>query len=194
MAFGTKIEFIVTDPLIRINEGWKLTDKNIQQLLKDFDSNTRYSNFEDPYDCQQAEPELQQRAFLHVVTETVFYYPHNAYGEKTFKPVSCFRPFVLVNVPGALQELRDLGFQTFSAWWDEDYDNIQDPTDRLYAVLDIVQWAYNQDLDQVKALMQEMQPVLEHNYHHYYNELVPQQLKKFSAACLKNLKFRNGHQ
>jgi hypothetical protein len=193
MAFGTQIELIVPQPFIRINEGWRIRDSELQRLLAEFDRATKYSNFTDTYDVQQAEPELEQQAFLHVVTETVFYYPHNAYGEKTFKPISCFRPFVQLNVPGALQQLRELGFQTFSSWWDESYDTIQDPTDRIHAVLDIVKWVCDQDLAAVKGLLQEMQPVLEHNYHHYYNDLKAKQLKKFNAECFKNLKFRNGN-
>ena len=184
------IEFITVTPFNRIKEGWKIADQNLLELVNQFDPTTSYSNFVDPYDCQQAEPDLYQQAFLHVVTETVFDYPHNAYGEKTFKPVSCLRPFVMLNVPGALQELQDFGFKTFSNWWSEDYDSILDPTARLLAVLDIIKWVCEQDVVKLKNLMLDMQPILEHNHYHYYNKFVPQQIAKFDIACRKNLKPR----
>ena len=106
------------------------------------------------------------------------------------KPIMNFRPFVLLCVPGALQELKDLGFKTFSDWWNEDYDQIVDPTQRLYAILDIVKWVCNQELDDLKQLMEQMRPTLEHNYQHYYNSLLSDQIKKFDQACCDNLKPR----
>lgn len=180
-------ELITVHPFVRHREKWQVNDQYLVELVNNLDSNMVYSNFVDPYDCQQAEPELYQKSFLHVITETIFDYPHNAYGEKTFKPISCFRPFVLANIPGALQELRDLGFKTFSNWWSEDYDNIKDPTERLYAVFDIIKWVCEQDIIQLKNLLVEMNPVLEHNYNFYYNNLAPTQIKKFELACRKNL-------
>ena len=185
-----QVELLVTQPFYRIKEGWLITDKYLNQLIENFDSSIGYSNFVDNYDRKQAEPELYQKAFLQVVTETIFDYPHNAYGEKTFKPISCFRPFILVSVPGALQELRDLGFQTFSSWWSEDYDKIQNPTDRLYAALEIVKWVCSKDIGTLQNMLVQMKPVLTHNYNFYYHKLVPYQTKKFELACKENLKPR----
>lgn len=184
------MKLIKIHPFSRINDGWLLRDHKILDLLSRFDNNTTFVNFQDDYDPQRAEPALYQSAFLHVITETVYHYPHNAYGEKTFKPISCFRPFVVLNVPGALRDLHDLGYKTFSDWWDESYDLIQDPTQRLLAVIDIVEWVCQLDIGRVKAMLEEMTPILQHNYHHYCHVMVPQEMEKFDLACRLNLKSR----
>lgn len=190
MALENNLNLITTQPFTRIKEGWKITDGILKKLLGNFNHSTKYSNFNDTYSIGFADPALHQQAFLHVVTETIFDYPHNANGEKTFKPIACFRPFVLVCVPGALQELRDLGFKTFSNWWDESYDLIKDPTERIYAIFDLVKWTCNKDLNDLKTMLYQMQPVLEHNYSHYYNNFLSDQLIKFDKACYENLKPR----
>jgi hypothetical protein len=190
MAREYTLKLLTVQPFTRINDGWKINDPGLKNLLQNFDVTRAYSNFEDSYSVQLADPLLHQRPFLHVVTETIFDYPHNANGEKTMKPIMNFRPFVLLCVPGALQELKDLGFKTFSDWWNEDYDQIVDPTQRLYAILDIVKWVCNQELDDLKQLMEQMRPTLEHNYQHYYNSLLSDQIKKFDQACCDNLKPR----
>jgi hypothetical protein len=184
------LDLLTVKPFTRFNEMWRIADPALKNLLSEFDSSKQYSTFEDTYSIEFADPELHQRAFLHVVTETIFDYPHNANGEKTVKPIACFRPFVLVCVPGALQELRDLGFKTFSNWWDESYDLMQDPTKRLYAVLNIVKYICSLEIADLKNMLDQMQPVLEHNYFHYYNVLREDQLKKFEQACCENLKPR----
>lgn len=190
MDSGTNLNYIIITPFTRIKEGWQITNKLLNNLVNNFDHSTKFINFNDTYSITLADPELHQRAFLHVVTETIFNYPHNANGEKTFKPISVFRPFVMVCVPGALQDLRDLGFKTFSDWWDESYDCIQDPTERIYAIVDIVKWVCKQDLDDLKKMLYQMQPVLEHNYDYYYNNFLTDQLTKFDQACYENLKPR----
>jgi hypothetical protein len=181
---------ITTTPFARINDSWCINDATLNTLLSTFSHETAYTNFNDNYSIHNADPELHQRAFLHVVTETIFNYPHNANGEKTMKPIACYRPFVLVCVPGALQDLKDLGFKTFSNWWCEDYDLIIDPVDRLYAILDVVKWVCGHDVSDLTNLLSQMQPVLEHNYNHYYNTLLSEQTKIFDQACRKNLKPR----
>lgn len=185
-----QVELLGVQPFSRIKEGWLITDKYLNQLIENFDSTISYANFVDNYDRIQAEPKLYQKSFLHVVTETIFDYPHNAYGEKTFKPISCLRPFVLVSLPGALKDLRNLGFQTFSSWWSEDYDSILDPTERLYATLEIVKWVCSKDIGTLQTMLTQMESVLLHNHNFYYNKLVPYQIKKFELACKENLKPR----
>jgi hypothetical protein len=177
-------------PFHRICEGWPIKDELLKQLLAEFDYDSSYKNFEDNYSIEFADTELHQRAFLHVITETIFDYPHNANGEKTMKSIASFRPFVIVGVPNSLRDLKNLGFKTFSSWWSEDYDQIEDPTERIYAVYDIIKWICSIEPDQLKAMLVEMQPVLEHNYNYYYDCFLNDQLAKFDLACQENLKPR----
>jgi hypothetical protein len=84
------------------------------------------------------------RTGISVVTETFFHEGEIFFTEKIWHPVRMQQPFMVLNGPGALQHLRDLGYQTFGQWWDESYDMIADPYERLDAVeqliVDISQW------------------------------------------------------
>ena len=114
-------------------------------------------------------------AFLHVVTETVVDRVHLT--EKIFKPIVLKQPFVLVGGAGCLEYLKDYGFSTFSRWWSEDYDNIQDTTERMQAVAEIVNWIGKQD--RLESLRNQMKETLDYNYHWFYNG--------FSSKCWDEL-------
>lgn len=181
------MNLITVQPFSRINDNLVIHDVRLLSLLKHISNTFQYSNFEDTYDVQQANSLLHQRAFLHVVTETIFDYPHNSYGEKTFKPIVNLRPFVLVSIPGALADLRYAGFKTFGHWWDESYDQIQDPIDRMLCIIDLVTDITNKPLSVLKQMCHEMQQVLHHNHTHYYQTFQSQELEKFDRLCALNL-------
>ena len=86
-----------------------------------------------------------RRTGVSIVTETFFHDGEIFFTEKIWHPVRMQQPFIMLNGPGALQHLRDLGYKTFGQWWDESYDAIADPYDRLDAVeqliADIASWS-----------------------------------------------------
>lgn len=55
-------------------------------------------------------------------------------SEKTFKTIACSHPFIIYGNKGSLQALRELGYQTFSPFIDESYDNLE-AWPRLEAIL-----------------------------------------------------------
>jgi len=116
-------------------------------------------------------------SFLHVVTETVVDRVHLT--EKIFKPIVLNQPFVLVGGAGCLKYLQHYGFKTFSDWWDESYDDIQDTTQRMQAVADIVNWIGSLPISQLEELRAEMTSILEYNYKWFYAE--------FSTMCWDEL-------
>jgi len=79
-------------------------------------------------------PEDYVESAIDVVLETLFDDTRIHLTEKTLRPIACGKPFILVSTPGALQYLRDYGFETFNEYIDESYDNIQDPLDRLKCI------------------------------------------------------------
>jgi hypothetical protein len=170
-----------------INDKILINNQYILELLKNLDSNERFSNFVDPYKVRDANLELQQTAFLQVITETVFDYPHNNYGEKTWKGIISFRPFVLVSVPNSLENLRNFGFKTFDHWWDESYDIIQDPVDRLLAITDIISYVAEKPKKDLIKMLYEMEPILKYNYNHYYTDFRNQWIDKIHSQCQSNL-------
>jgi len=118
-------------------------------------------------------------SFLHIVNETVWQEKIH-FTEKVFKPIVLHQPFVVLQAPGSLAYLRSYGFKTFGAWWDESYDTIEDPTERMQAIADIVNSIGNKSLDELETMRMEMASVLEHNFRHFY-ENIP-------AICLDELR------
>lgn len=85
-------------------------------------------------------------------------------NEKEYKTMLYKQPFLLVARPGTLAMLQDLGFQTFSEWFDESYDSERDDQARLMKLIREVDRLCKLDNTEWDKMIAEMQPVLEHNY------------------------------
>ena len=109
-------------------------------------------------------------SFLHVVTETCYWENKEHLTEKIFKPIVARQPFLLLGCANNLQYLKDYGFQTFNAWWDESYDTIQDPVQRLQAVVGIVKDICNKSDQELESMLADMQSVLDYNYNWFYSK------------------------
>lgn len=116
------------------------------------------------------EYKLWQNSFVHLVNETVFYEPKLHLTEKTFKPIVALRPFILVASPGNLAYLKSYGFKTFSDWWEEGYDDIQDHDSRLNAIIQIVTNLCNRPFKEIQEMLRDMQTVLQHNKKHFFGD------------------------
>lgn len=114
-----------------------------------------------------------QTSLVHVVSETVFYQDKLHLTEKIFKPIAAGQPFLLLAAPGNLAYLREYGFRTFSDFWDEGYDNIVDPGQRIAAVVQILEDLSNLTYTQQLSLKKEMSDVTRHNFYHFYKDLRP---------------------
>lgn len=121
-------------------------------------------------DFGHREFDLWKSGLWHIVTETVFYYNKLHLTEKIFKPIVAQRPFMLAAAPGNLAYLKSYGFQTFDRWIDESYDTIQDPDQRLQAIVNQTQRLCAMSNTELRQMHQEMQPVLEHNFNHMWGD------------------------
>ena len=114
---------------------------------------------------------------VEIVTETVFAYPYVNITEKTFRPILMLTPFVMAGCAGVLKHLRSFGLRTFNAYWDESYDNIQDPQERMIAICQLIDQITSIPLIQLADMYTEMLPDLEHNKQvlldHVNNTTVP---------------------
>jgi hypothetical protein len=106
----------------------------------------------------------------HVVTETVFYYNKLHLTEKIFKPIVSKQPFMLLAAPGNLEYLRSYGFKTFDGIIDESYDLIQDNDLRTEAVVKQLHWYCNLTPDEKTNIIQQLEPIIDYNFHHFYGE------------------------
>ena len=124
-------------------------------------------------------PELMT-SFLHVVTETCYWDDKTHLTEKIFKPIVARQPFVLLGCANNLKYLRNYGFKTFDAWWDESYDSITDPILRLQAVVKIINDICAMSNEDLTAMLHAMQHVLDYNYNRFYS-------KEFVDYCWNEL-------
>lgn len=106
--------------------------------------------------------------FCHIVTETLFTESTLHLTEKSLRPFVNLRPFLLLGPPHSLSYLRSYGFKTFSEFWDESYDSISDPWQRLEAVIKVVENLNKMSLNDMDEMLDAMDPILRHNYRHFY--------------------------
>lgn len=126
----------ITDNPIRIYEspGWcDRLSKFMQAGPYVCDSN----NAEQHNDHRWVNIDLYQQSYCHIVLETHF----DADGsdgsfitEKTYKCLKYGQPFVLAAPAGTLACLRDQGYRVFDHVIDNSYDQIQDNTQRWFAL------------------------------------------------------------
>jgi hypothetical protein len=108
---------------------------------------------------------------VEVVLETLFDDDRLHLTEKSLRPIACGQPFILAATHGSLAYLRSYGFRTFDAIWDESYDMIGDPYDRMQAIIEIMKvistWSENQLLEK----LQSMHEITTYNKQHFFSEV-----------------------
>ena len=107
-------------------------------------------------------------SLLYLVTETVATGRRHHITEKTFKPIALGMPFVLVGTQGSLEYLRSYGFKTFGHIWDESYDTIADPHQRIAAVASLLKSLCDLSVEERIALFDLCRETIEHNWNHFY--------------------------
>ena len=108
-------------------------------------------------------PEHKRDSLLYIVTETFFDIDHlRDVSEKTWRPIALQMPFILVHQPYALRRLRDIGYRTFHSIWDESYDTITDPNERMNAIVNLV-LELNSRTD-FRDMIDSCRNIVEHNF------------------------------
>lgn len=105
-----------------------------------------------------------QNSLISLITETNFDHNEVTLTEKSFKPLKEKHPFIIAGVNGALKAMRELGFETFSEFWDESYDTCQDPQRRIKMIADILHNISTWNNDQILDFKRRVKPKLEHNF------------------------------
>ena len=119
-----------------------------------------------------------ENSYFSVVTETNYYYNTEKYAswnfpqteatrflsEKTFKPMVYKHPFVLVSVPNMLSLLRDIGYETFHPYINEDYDKEPDDDKRIIMILDEVCRLCSLSDKDLRNFLINTKEICEHNF------------------------------
>ena len=126
-------------------------------------------------------------SFIFVVTETCYWQNKTHLTEKIFKPIVLRMPFLLVGCVNNLAYLRSYGFKTFSDFWDEGYDSIEDPILRMQSVVGILKDIASMSPEQQLSMLRDMEPILEHNYNLFNKSDLIQQEWNYLKASLKDV-------
>lgn len=83
--------------------------------------------------------------------------------EKTVRPMLLKKPFIMFGSRNYLAYLRQMGFRTFSDFWDEDYDGYE-CADRLLKIKKLLDKLAQKSTNELETMYQDMQYTLDHNY------------------------------
>ena len=126
-------------------------------------------------------------SLIYVPTETVYFGRRSHLTEKTFKAIALEMPFILVAPAGSLEYLRSYGFRTFAPYIDETYDTITDPVLRIERVTHILLEIQARSAAAKNALWQDLLPIVEYNYNHFYRGGFRDVLERELETMLKGL-------
>ena len=104
-----------------------------------------------------------QTTNLEVVLETLFDDDRVQLTEKILRPIACGHPFMIASSYGSLEYLKQYGFKTFGHLINETYDAIQEPAERLQAIVAELQRIANLPPDEKQSLFSAMREIAAYN-------------------------------
>jgi hypothetical protein len=111
-----------------------------------------------------------QTTDIEIVLETLFDDLRLHLTEKILRPIACGQPFILAGTHGSLKYLRSYGFKTFEHLWDERYDLIENPQERLIAISGLMQQIANWDFNTRENKMSQARIIAEYNKKHFFSQ------------------------
>jgi hypothetical protein len=130
-------------------------ETKINQMCQDFDSAAR---------------KFYQNSLISLVTETNFQESELTLTEKAFKPSKEKHPFIIIGVKGTLKAMREMGFKTFGEFWDESYDDVDEPRYRLWNIIQLCRQIATWDNEKILDFKRRVKPILEHNHAIVFND------------------------
>ena len=112
--------------------------------------------------------ELFLDSCINIVTETTFYDNQLFISEKIVKPLINYQPFIVFGPSGYLTELKKYGFKTFSDFWDEGYDLIEDSFQRLDLLLNLVKSLNNKSIEEINDIYRSTKEICIYNRDLFY--------------------------
>ena len=130
-----------------------------------FPTSTAPSHYSADFDMEDYEA-----TDIEVVLETLFDDDRLHLTEKSLRPIACAQPFILAGTHGSLEYLRSYGFKTFGDVWDESYDLVEDPAERLIQIAELMKYISNWQPHQRERDMAEAQSIAEYNKKHFFSK------------------------
>jgi len=134
---------------------------------------------------------------IEIVLETLFDDDRLQLTEKSLRPIAVGQPFILVGTQGSLEYLRSYGFKTFSSVWDESYDLVEDPAERLIQIAELMKYISTWLPHQRERNMAEAQAIADYNRQHFFSQeffnQVTNELKINLTSAFAELKDPNNY-
>jgi len=118
---------------------------------------------------------------INIVTETTFRENEVFLSEKIIKPLIGYQPFIVLGPYQYLKELKNLGYKTFSEFWDESYDEIENAEERYFAVEKIILELNKKNIDEINEIYQKIKNICIYNrkvFDNYDIDSIPNIIKQ----------------
>jgi len=152
--------------------GIKLTETDIKEYNKIIPVELDTQNTDRKVDFDTLDTikkSLFMNSCINLVTETTFVDNELFLSEKILKPILGYQPFIVFGPHGYLKELRKYGFRTFSDFWDETYDSIEDPVNRMKSLISLVKCLNNKSIEELNDIYRSTKEVCIYNRNLFYN-------------------------
>lgn len=153
---------LIPDPMTRVNDKFVTSDViDASPLRQDIKSSLIPGPPNQVSFRYQAD--FYKKFALDIVTETVFDYPYPCITEKTLRPISCKRLFIVVGPVGVLALLKSKGFETFGDFVNDDYDSIVDPCQRFNKIVNTIEKFLTMSLHEIRSYYRMNQQKFDNN-------------------------------
>lgn len=156
--FLNQIDAYLSSPQLKLEE---YTSKlPIELDTKNINENTNLTRFRTNNTFKK---HLFLNSCINIVTETTFEQNELFISEKIIKPIIGYQPFIVIGPYQYLKELKNLGFKSFSNFWDESYDEIINPKERYFAIEKIILELNNKTIDEINEIYQKTKNICIYN-------------------------------
>lgn len=171
------------------NQKFLITHKDLEQS---FEINSTSSSYSADYDGND-----YKSSGIEVVLETLFDDSRLHLTEKSLRPIACGKPFILAATAHSLQYLRDYGFKTYDGLIDESYDLIQDPLERLTAIVAELKRISNLPASKKQQLWRDLHSIANYNKKLFFSRewessITDELTSNLNAAIAKATQYSTG--
>ncbi len=123
----------------------------------------------EPYIGNSYVHEMYINSYFNILTETSYNYENSIIGnnifptEKTYRAIFGMQPFIVVSNSGFLKFLKSMGFETFPEFFDESYDEIENPWERMNIIVNEIKKICILGIKELRDRYYNIFDKLEHN-------------------------------
>ena len=156
-------------------------DEYISKLPIELDTKNTNINLKNFRTSNTFKKDLFLNSCINIVTETSFASNSIFISEKIIKPIISYQPFLVLGPYHYLKELKRLGYKTFSDFWDESYDEIENGAERYFALEKIILELNNKTIEELNELYQKTKNICIYNrkvFDNFRQNSIPQIIKQ----------------